>query len=138
MRTKFNFVEKSLGLMAGGIFAWFTITTMIVLGLGIMSKTFAVIGLYFFGLFAIPVAIITSLISGHIVWAFADFLNIQGRLGLFLIGSLNGLLLLVLFAVCTDGTIQLSLEIFIYLTTAGIVGGLTALFARNQAESFKL
>jgi len=86
MTNKFTFVEKSLGLMAGGVFAWFAITSVMVLIFGVFMKSFVVLAFYFYGIIAIPIAILTCLISGHIIWGVADIIKIQNKNGLFFLG----------------------------------------------------
>jgi len=138
MTNKFTFVEKSLGLMAGGVFAWFAITSVMVLIFGVFMKSFVVLALYLYGIIAIPIAMLTCLISGHIIWGVADIIKIQNKNGLFFLGFINGIILFFLFAIGTDGYSPMPKEILIYAPVIGIIGGLTSLVSINQAEAFQI
>jgi len=137
MTTKFTFVEKTLGLLAGAVFAWFAITSVFVLSFGVLSKSIFVIFLYLYAIIALPIALLTCMISGHIMWGIADLFKYQSKLSFFTLGFLNGCILLFLFVFYTGDSSRLSSELLIYALVCGFIGGLTGLVAKRQAEAFQ-
>ena len=102
--TQFTFVQKSLGLLWGGIIAWFSIAVFTVLLpwiINIVSGSAAgfPIGttLAIYALFGIPIALAFCFIFGHILWFIGDKVGMSTQKGAALLGIFAALPLTLFF-----------------------------------------
>lgn len=133
---RFSFLDKTFGLLAASFFAWMVITTIFVISLGIILKTPMSVFLYFFGIVGIPISMIVCLVLGHIGWFILDLTRFRSAEAHFVCGAFIGSIFLYGLITMEEQNWSFGPGLFVLLLLSGVIGGFSAIIARNYAEKY--